>query len=134
MLSRFHYGKYKEFIQIVVDLSRVIVERKLYLVYGEGDHRLSKLVSEVVFIRRNRVLCIITQALIPLGCMSDPLIKEELIVSSMQELISEMLNYIDTFIVLLGDLTTLETLITFASWAYLNIHKKLIALLNVNNF
>ena len=38
------------------------------------------------------------------------------------------------FIFLLGDLGTFETLITFASWAHLNIHKKLIGLLNVNNF
>ena len=52
----------------------------------------------------------------------------------MQERISEMLNHADAFIFLLGDLTTLEALITFASWAHLNIYKKLIGLLNVNNF
>ena len=59
VLSRFHYGKYKEFVQVVVDLDFVITEWKLYLVYGGGDHRLSKLVLEDVFIRLNQVLCII---------------------------------------------------------------------------
>ncbi|KAK9199793.1 hypothetical protein WN944_014986 [Citrus x changshan-huyou] len=45
-----------------------------------------------------------------------------------------MLNHADAFIFLPGDLATLEVLITFASWANLNIHKKPIDLLNVNNF
>ena len=35
---------------------------------------------------------------------------------------------------LLGNLATLETLITFISWTHLNIHKKSIGLLNINNF
>ena len=38
------------------------------------------------------------------------------------------------FIFLPGDLATLETLITLASWAHLHIHQKPIGLLNVNNF
>ena len=85
MLSGFHYGKYKEFVQAVVDLGRAITERKLHLVYGGGDRRLSKFVSEAVFIRGNQVLGIIPQALKPLGCRFDVLIGEELVVSSMQE-------------------------------------------------
>ena len=43
----------------------------------------------------------------------------------MQEKISEMLNHADAVIFLPGDLATLEALITFASWAHLNIHKKI---------
>ena len=66
--------------------------------------------------------------------MSDVPIGEELVVSSMQERISEMLNHADAYIFLLEDLATLEALIIFASWFHLNIHKKLIGLLNVNNF
>ena len=45
-----------------------------------------------------------------------------------------MLNHVDAFIILPGDLATLETQITFASWAHLNIHQKLVGLLNDNNF
>ncbi|KAK9187441.1 hypothetical protein WN944_018836 [Citrus x changshan-huyou] len=134
VLSGFHYGKYKEFIQADVDLGHDITERKLHLVYGGGDRGLSKLVLEAVFIIGNQVLGIIPQTLKPLRCMSDVPIGEELVVSSMQERITEMLNHADAFIFLLGDLATLEALITFASWAHLNIHKKPIGLLNVNNF
>ena len=80
------------------------------------------------------MLGIIPKAFKPLGCLPSPPIGEELVVSSMQERIPEILNHADAFIFLLGDLTTLEVLITFASWAHLNIHKKPIGLLNVNKF
>ena len=98
MFPGFHYGKYKKFVQAAVDLGRVIAERKLHRVYGRGDCVLSKLVSEAVFIRGNQVLGIISQALKPLGCRSDVPIGEELVVSSMQERITEMLNHANAFI------------------------------------
>ncbi|KAK9212580.1 hypothetical protein WN943_001962 [Citrus x changshan-huyou] len=134
VLSGFRYGKYKEFVQAAVDLGRAIAKRKLHLVYGGGDRGLSKLVSEAAFVRGTQVLGIIPKALKPLGCLPDPQTGEKLVVSGMQERISEMLNHADAFIFLPGDLATLEALITFASWVHLNIHKKPIGLLNVNNF
>ncbi|KAK9195430.1 hypothetical protein WN943_003551 [Citrus x changshan-huyou] len=134
VLSEFCYGKYKELVQAVIDLDRAIAERQLHLVYGRGNRWLSKLVSEAVFVRERQVLGIIPKALKPLGCLPDPPTGEELVVSNMQKTISEMLNYADVFIFLPIDLATLEALITFTSWAHLNIHKKPIGLLNVNNF
>ncbi|KAK9190293.1 hypothetical protein WN943_018897 [Citrus x changshan-huyou] len=100
-------NEYKEFVQAAVDLGRAIAKRKLHLVYVEGDRELSKLVSEAAFVRGSQVLGIISKALKPLRCLPDPPIGEELVVS--------------------GDLATLEALITFVSWAHLNIHQKPIA-------
>ena len=134
VLSGFHYRKYKEFVQAAIDLGRAITERKLHLVYGGGDWGLSKLVSEATFVWESQVLGIIPKALKPLRCLSDPPTGEELVVSGIQQRIFKMLNHVDAFIFLPGDLATLESLITFASWAHLNIHKKPIGLLNVNNF
>ncbi|KAK9177676.1 hypothetical protein WN943_026865 [Citrus x changshan-huyou] len=116
------------------DLGRSIVERKLHLVYGGGNRGLSKLVSEAAFVRGSQVLGIIPRALNPLGSLSDSSTGEELVVSGMQERITEMLNHVDVFIFLPEDLATLEALITLASWAHLHIHHKPIGLLNVNNF
>ena len=134
VLSEFNYGKYEELVEAVIDLGQSIAARKLHLAYGGRDWGLSKLVLEVAYIRGSQVLDIILKALKTLGYLSDSLTGEELVVSSMQKRISEMLNHADTFIFLLGDLTTLRTLITLVSWANLNIHHKLIGLLNVNNF
>ncbi|KAK9187351.1 hypothetical protein WN944_018744 [Citrus x changshan-huyou] len=107
VLSGFHYGKHKEFVKAAIYLGRSIVERKLHLVYGGGNRGLSKLVSKVAFVRGSQVLGIIPRALKSLGSLSDSPTREELVVS--------------------GDLTTLEALITLASWAHLHIHQKPIA-------
>ncbi|KAK9200528.1 hypothetical protein WN944_015726 [Citrus x changshan-huyou] len=134
VLSGFNYGKHKEFVEAAIDLGRSIAERKLHLVYRGGNRGLSKLVSEAAFVKGSQVLCIILRALKPLGSLSDSSTGEELVVSGMQERITEMLNHTDAFIFLPGDLATLEALITLASWAHLHIHQKLIGLLNINNF
>ncbi|KAK9222344.1 hypothetical protein WN944_010779 [Citrus x changshan-huyou] len=134
VLSGFTYGKHKEFVEAAIDLGRSIAARKLHLVYGGGNRGLSKMVSEAAFIRGSQVLGIIPRVLKPLGNSSDSSTGEELVVSGMQERITEMLNHADAFIFLPGDLATLEALITLASWAHLHIHQKPIGLLNVNNF
>ena len=128
VLSGFNYGKYKEFVEAAIDHGRSIATRKLQLVYGGGDRGLSKPISKVVYIRVSQMLGIIPKTLRPLGYLSDSPTREEFVVSSMQERIT------DVFIFLPGDLATLEALITLASWAHLNIHQKPIDLLNVNNF
>ncbi|KAK9225774.1 hypothetical protein WN943_010818 [Citrus x changshan-huyou] len=134
VISGFNYDKYKEFVEAAKYLGRSIAERKLHLVYGGDNRGLSKLVSEAAFVRGSQVLGIIPRALKPLGSLSDSPTGEELVVSSMQERITEMLNHADAFIFLPGDLATLEALITLVSWAHLHIHQKPIGLLNVNNF
>ncbi|KAK9199689.1 hypothetical protein WN944_014881 [Citrus x changshan-huyou] len=133
VFSGFNYGKLKEFVEAAIDLGRSIAERKLHLVCGGGNRGLSKLVSEAAFVRGSQVLGIIPRALKPLGSLSNSPTGEELVVSGMQERITEMLNHADAFIFLPGDLTTLEALITLTSWAHLHIHQP-IGLLNINNF
>ncbi|KAK9207658.1 hypothetical protein WN943_017948 [Citrus x changshan-huyou] len=115
VLSGFTYGKHKEFVEAAIDLGRSIVARKLHLVYGGGNRGLSKMVSEAAFIKGSQVLGIIPRVLKSLGSSSDSSTGEELVVSGMQERITEMLNYADAFIFLPGDLATLEALMTLAS-------------------
>ena len=80
------------------------------------------------------MLGIISEVVKTLGCLPSPSIREELVVSCIQEKITEMLKHADAFIFLPGDLATLEALITFASWVHLNINQKPIGFLNVNKF
>ncbi|KAK9214095.1 hypothetical protein WN944_006083 [Citrus x changshan-huyou] len=82
VLSGFNYGKHKEFVEATVDLGRSIVERKLHLVYGGGNLGLSKLVSEVAFVRGSQMLGFIPRALKPLGNLSDSPTGGELVVSA----------------------------------------------------
>ena len=59
VLYGFRYKKYKEFVQTDVDLSRVLTERKIHLIYRGGDWKLSRLVSEVVHTKGSQVFSII---------------------------------------------------------------------------
>ncbi|KAK9208934.1 hypothetical protein WN944_001295 [Citrus x changshan-huyou] len=102
VLSGFNYGKHKEFVEAAIDL-------------------------EAAFVKGSQVLGIIPRALKSLGSLSDSPTGEELVVSSVQERIIEMLNHADAFVFLPGDLATLEALITLASGAHLHIHQKPIA-------
>ena len=88
VLSGFTYGKHKEFVEAAI--GRSIAARKLHLVYGGGNRGLSKMVSEAAFIRGSQVLGIIPRVLKPLGSSSDSSTGEELVVSGMQERITEM--------------------------------------------
>ncbi|KAK9204721.1 hypothetical protein WN943_014985 [Citrus x changshan-huyou] len=88
VLSRFNYGKHKEFVEATINLGRSIEERELHLVYGGGNQGLSKVVSEAVFVKESQVLGIIPRALKPLGSLSDPPTGEELVVSGMQKRIT----------------------------------------------
>ena len=101
VLSEFNYGKHKEFLEAVIDHGWSIAERKLHLVYRGGNQGLSKLVSEAAFVRGSQVLGIIPRVLKSLGSSSDSSTGEELVVSDMQERITEMFNHADAFIFLL---------------------------------
>ena len=87
VLFGFNYGKYKEFVETAIDLGRSIIERKLHL----DNWGLSKLVSEAAFVSGSQVLGIILRALKPLGSFSYSPTREELVVSDMQERITEIL-------------------------------------------
>ncbi|KAF3440993.1 hypothetical protein FNV43_RR19279 [Rhamnella rubrinervis] len=52
----------------------------------------------------------------------------------MHERISKMLEKFDAFIALIGGYGSLEEIFQMLSWSQLNIHRKPIGLLNVNNF
>ena len=108
-------NRHKEFVEAAIDLGRSIAARKLHLVYGGGNRGLSKMVSKAAFIRGSQVLGVIPKVLKPLGSSSDSTTGEKLVVSGMQERITEMLNHADAFIFLPEDLATLEALITLAS-------------------
>ncbi|KAK9178028.1 hypothetical protein WN943_027218 [Citrus x changshan-huyou] len=120
VLSGFNYGKHKEFVEAAIDLGRNIAERKLHLVYGGGNRGLSKLVSEAAFIRGSQVLGIIPRALKHLGSLTDSPIGEELVVSSMQERITEMLNHANKPIGLLNINNFYDGFITFLNHAIKN--------------
>ena len=126
-------GKEKEFLESANHLGRVLAERKIHLVYGGGSLGLMGSVSIAAFLGGSQVLGVIPKALAE-GDIIGKTIGEELQVSTMSERLSVMFNHAEAFIALPGGLGTLEEIFRISSWAQLNIHQKLIGLLNVNGF
>ncbi|XVE50267.1 hypothetical protein DITRI_Ditri01bG0148400 [Diplodiscus trichospermus] len=90
-------------------------------------------VSIAAHVGESQVLGIIPTALAE-GNFAGKTIGEELQVPTMQDRIWKMLDNFDAFITLPGGIGTLEETFEIASWAQLNIHRKLIGLLNVDGF
>ncbi|XVE83419.1 hypothetical protein DITRI_Ditri16bG0087400 [Diplodiscus trichospermus] len=109
----------------------MLAKRKIHLVYGGGSLGLLGCVSTATHVGGSQVLGIIPTVLAK-GNFAGKTVREELRVPTMQDRIWKMLNNFDVFIALPGGIGTLEENFQIASWAQLNIHHKLIGLLNVD--
>lgn len=125
VLSRFYNGEYKEFVMAAIDHGQVLAKKNNTLSLWRRWPRVIKVFfKKAACTKERQVIGIIGKALKPLGCLSSFLTRKKLVISSMQERITEMLCHADAFIFFLEDLITLEALITFAFWTPLNIHQK----------
>jgi len=111
----------KKFLESANHLGRVLVERKIHLVYGGGSLGLMGGVSIAAFLGGNQVLGVVSKALSE-GDIIGKTVGEELQVSTMSERLFVMFNHVDAFIALPGGLGTLEEIFHISSWAQLNIH------------
>ena len=105
----------------------------MYLVYGGGNLGLMGAVSKAVKERGTQVLGIISKPF-DNKILIEKTNGQKYIVLGMSEIFTKMINHTDAFIALPGGLGTLEDIITVASWANLDIHRKPTGLLNVNHF
>ncbi|XVE59900.1 hypothetical protein DITRI_Ditri05aG0084000 [Diplodiscus trichospermus] len=90
-------------------------------------------VSTATHVEGSQILGIIPTALAKRN-FAGKTVGEELRVPTMQDWKWKILDNSDAFIALPGGLSTLEENFQIASWAQLNIHHKLIGLLNVDGF
>ncbi|TXG56988.1 hypothetical protein EZV62_018301 [Acer yangbiense] len=102
-------GKDVEFEEAAKNLGKVLVEKRMHLVYEGGKLGLIGCVSKAAHESGSQVLGIIPKALATCDIIGDT-VGELKIVSSMHERKAKMLDHVDTFIVLPGGLGTLEEL------------------------
>jgi uncharacterized protein (TIGR00730 family) len=107
-------GKEKEFLKSANHLGRVLVERKIHLVYGGGSLRLMGGVSIAAFLGGSQVLGVVPKALSE-GDIIGKTVGEDLQVSTMSERLFVMFNHADAFITLPGGLGTLEEIFHISS-------------------
>ncbi|KAJ6843497.1 cytokinin riboside 5'-monophosphate phosphoribohydrolase LOG1-like [Iris pallida] len=126
-------GNKPSFSHGALELGRVLVERKIDLVYGGGSVGLMGLISQTVFDGGCHVLGVIPSALLPHE-ISGETIGEVKTVADMHERKSEMAKHADAFIALPGGYGTMEELLEMITWSQLGIHEKPVGLLNVDGY
>ena len=114
-------------------LGRLVAARDIELVYGGGRVGLMGHLADAALAEGGRVI-----GVIPVGLFSREVghtgLSELHEVASMHERKQLMYDRSDAFIALPGGLGTLEELAEVATWSQLGLHRKPIALLDVDDF
>ncbi|XP_040995552.1 cytokinin riboside 5'-monophosphate phosphoribohydrolase LOG1-like isoform X2 [Juglans microcarpa x Juglans regia] len=126
-------GHKAAFSDAALELAKLMVDRKIDLVYGGGSVGLMGLISRTVFNGGCHVLGVIPKALLRHE-ISGEAIGEVKIVSGMHQRKAEMAKHADAFIALPGGYGTMEELLEMISWSQLGIHDKPVGLLNVDGY
>ncbi|XP_004136120.1 cytokinin riboside 5'-monophosphate phosphoribohydrolase LOG1 isoform X1 [Cucumis sativus] len=126
-------GYKSTYAEATIELGKVLVEKKIDLVYGGGSVGLMGLISKTVFSGGSHVLGVIPKALLPHE-ISGETVGEVKTVADMHQRKSEMAKHADAFVALPGGYGTMEELLEMITWAQLGIHDKPVGLLNVDGY
>ncbi|MBV1906953.1 MAG: TIGR00730 family Rossman fold protein [Pseudomonadales bacterium] len=126
-------GKRAEYTEHAKSLAKELVERDIGLVYGGANVGLMGTMANAVLGHGGRVLGVIPKSLSDKE-VSHYGLTELIVVESMHERKSVMVERSDGFIALPGGLGTLEELFEVLTWSQLGFHTKPCALLNVNQY
>lgn len=114
-------------------LGRELAKRKIELVYGGAKVGLMGFIADAVLSEGGKVIGVLPGFLGSKEIAHEKL-TELILVETMHERKTKMNELCDGVIALPGGFGTLEELFEMLTWAQLGLHKKPIALLNVNGF
>ncbi|MBN9119192.1 MAG: TIGR00730 family Rossman fold protein [Planctomycetes bacterium] len=115
------------------ELGRTLAARKLGLVYGGGRVGLMGEVASAALTAGGTVVGVIPHSL-ALKEIAQEDCTELIVVNTMHERKSLMADRSDAFVALPGGYGTCDELFEIVTWAQLGIHRKPVAVLNVNGF
>ncbi|KAL6586114.1 hypothetical protein OROMI_002758 [Orobanche minor] len=127
------HGNEACFTEAAHNLGRTLGQKCMHIVYGGGSLGLMGCAAASAYMEGVRVLGVIPKPLAE-SKVTGATIRDEFRAVNMQDRISHMINNDGAFITLPGGFGTLEELFHVVTRAQLNIHTKLIGLLNVNGF
>jgi uncharacterized protein (TIGR00730 family) len=126
-------GKRPEYRAAAEQLSSLLVERGIELVYGGGNIGLMGVLADTVLRLGGRVIGVIPESLMAreVGHLG---LSELRVVSSMHERKALMSDLSDGFVALPGGFGTLEEFCEVVTWSQLGLQSKPCGLLNVENY
>ncbi|WP_119792182.1 LOG family protein [Flavobacterium anhuiense] len=127
------FGTEKIYEEQAIALGRTLAEQNIELVYGGANVGLMGAVADGALHAGGKVIGVLpnflrSKEIAHLG------LTELILVESMHERKTKMNDLCDGVIALPGGFGTLEELFEMLTWAQLGLHKKPIAILNVNGF
>ncbi len=126
-------GKLPIFEQTAIELGRLIGRQKLTLIYGGGKLGLMGRLADSVLEEGGRVIGVIPEFMIDKE-VAHPGLDELIITDSMHERKYKMASLADGFAVLPGGMGTLDEMAEILTWNQLQIIRKPIGLLNINDY
>ena len=123
-------GKRPEYAAAATELGRLLVERKIRLVYGGGHVGLMGVLADAVLAEGGEVIGVIPQMLVDRE-LAHRGVTELRTVSTMHERKALMAELSGAFLALPGGLGTFEELCEALTWSQLGIHAKPCGALNV---
>ncbi len=126
-------GTDQAYKESAIALGRAMVNRNIELVYGGAQIGIMGAVADAVLAAKGKVTGVIPKFLSGKEIAHSGL-TQMLVVTTMHERKALMNNLCDGFITLPGGFGTMEELFEVLTWAQLGLHRKPVALLNVNGY
>ncbi len=126
-------GAGEEYVKAARELGKILLEKKLGLVYGGGRVGLMGAIARTVLEGGGEVIGVIPEALF-LREVAFTELADLRVVGSMHERKAKIVDLSDGFIALPGGLGTLEEIFEVLTWAQLGIHNKPCGILNVGGY
>lgn len=126
------FGASEIYRQAAHDLGQVLAGAGLRLVYGGGNVGLMGETARAVHQAGGKVLGIMPQFLRGREILYDDV--ETRVVANMHERKMMMFEEADAFVVLPGGVGTMEEIVELLSWRRLDLHKKPVVFLNIDDF
>lgn len=119
--------------EAAVDFGKLLVRKKIGLVYGGGSIGLMGAIADAVLADGGEVIGVIPQSLATTELLH-PGVADMRVVASMHARKALMAELSDAFVALPGGFGTFEEFFEVVTWSQLGLHRKLTGLLNVGGY
>lgn len=126
-------GSDERYRAAAVDLGRLLVAKKIGLVYGGGSVGLMGVIADAVLADGGEVIGVIPESLATEELLH-PGVADMRVVSSMHARKALMAELSDAFVAMPGGFGTFEEFFEVVTWSQLRLHRKLTGLLNVGGY
>lgn len=126
-------GNDPKFKETAYQLGKTFADKKISLVYGGGNVGLMGAIADGVMENDGHTIGVLPYFLAQKE-LAHKGISEMILVETMHERKAKMCELAEGFIALPGGFGTMEELFEMLTWAQLSLHRKPVAILNINGF